>query len=92
MQRATEQLESELDALGKQVHFAVFRDYFLANEDDLDYGQVAERHGISSTQVSNYLMYAKRRYRALLRTVVMETVSNPEDLEDELRWLFGEKR
>ena len=41
--------------------------------------------GFATAEESN------RRYRALLRTAVMETVSNPEDLEQELRWLFGEK-
>lgn len=91
VERATETLEQELQALGKQTYFAVFRDYFLSSEEGLDYEGVANRYEISTVQVSNYLAHAKKRYRHLLRAAVMETVSNPEELEEELRWLFGER-
>jgi hypothetical protein len=52
---------------------------------------VAARHGISTTDVSNYLMAAKRKYREELRLVVTETVRDVEGLREELRWLFGEE-
>ena len=87
--RATERLEAELRAAGRATTFALFRDYFLAGDDDLDYRTLAERHGVSTVAVSNDLMYAKRRLRALLREEVSETVADPEALEEELRWLFG---
>lgn len=89
VERATQTLEEELRALGKTTYYEVFRDYFLSSEEDVDYEVVAQRYGITKAQVSNYLMQAKRRYRSLLRSAVMETVSRPEDLEEELRWLFG---
>lgn len=89
VERATETLEAELRALGKTVQFEVFRDYFLNDQDDLDYKEVAARYDLTASQVSNYLMHAKKRYRTLLRTAVMETVSSPEELDEELTWLFG---
>ena len=91
VERATQTLEQELAALGKETYFAVFRDYFLSSEEGVDYQAVADRHEISTVQVSNHLAHAKKRYRRLLRAAVMETVSNPEELEVELRWLFGER-
>jgi len=91
VERATQTLEQELRALGKEIYFEVFRDYFLSSEEGLDYQAVADRYGISTVQVSNHLAHAKKRYRHLLRAAVMETVSNPEELEAELHWLFGER-
>ena len=91
VERATQTLEQELRALGKATYFEVFRDYFLSTEEDLDYQAVAARYQISTVQVSNHLAHAKKRYRHLLRAAVMETVTNPEELEAELRWLFGER-
>jgi RNA polymerase sigma-70 factor (ECF subfamily) len=92
VERATQALENELREQGKATYFAVFRDYFLSADDDLDYRAVAQRHGITITDVSNYLMHAKKRYRALLESAVRETVSEPDELRAELRWLFGEER
>ena len=86
---ATDGLERELRDRGKGVTFDVFRDYFLG-DNDLDYATVAERHGVSKTDVSNALTYAKKRFRAHLRTVVVETVHNDDDLRAELAWLFEE--
>ncbi|MEM7202191.1 MAG: sigma-70 family RNA polymerase sigma factor [Planctomycetota bacterium] len=89
VERATEALRQELEEEGREVYFAVFRDYFLAAE-DVDYQDVAIRYDLSRASVSNYLQYAKKRYRLLLRAAVEETVADPEALREELHWLFGE--
>lgn len=88
VERATDELETELREAGKELYFDVFTDYFLASENALDYQDLAEKYGISKTQVSNFLMHAKRRYRVHLRDTVMATVSDEEQLTDELAWLF----
>lgn len=89
--RATTRLEEELRAAGRATTFALFRDYFLASEEELDYRKLADRHGVTTVAVSNELMHAKRRLRALLREEVSETVEDPEALDLELRWLFGDR-
>jgi RNA polymerase sigma-70 factor (ECF subfamily) len=93
LERARERLERELEASGRGAYYRVFRDYFLHDGgavDEIDHGALAARHGISTTDVSNWLDYAKRRYRALLRGIVVETVHGEDDLQQELRWLFGD--
>jgi RNA polymerase sigma-70 factor (ECF subfamily) len=85
--RATDALEAELQEKNKDVVFAVFRDYFLSDE-EVDYATVAERHGLTKVDVSNHLSLAKNRYRAHLRTAVLETVRSDEELRAELAWLF----
>ena len=91
METATRALESELDSQGKAVYFRVFREYFLS-EVELDYASVAERFDLKTSDVSNYLQYAKKRFRSVLRAVVADTVGGREDLEAELTWLFGAER
>jgi RNA polymerase sigma-70 factor (ECF subfamily) len=90
LQRARDQLEAELFSSGRRDYFLVFRDYFLDEADDEpDHAALAARYGITRTDVSNWLDHAKRRYRALLRLLVLETVCDEESLRDELEWLFG---
>jgi len=89
LERAQQQLEAELTAAGKAVYHRLFAEYFLADTEAPDHKTLAARHGITTTDVSNWLDHGKRRYRALLRSLVAETVGNEEELQAELRWLFG---
>ena len=56
------------------------------------YAAVAARYGLSTSDVSNHLQLAKRRYRVQLRRAVADTVGEQGDLEEELRWLLGDAR
>ncbi len=95
LERARQELEAELEAGGRRTYYLVFRDYFLdkregsGDDDNVDHAALAAQYGITKTDVSNWLDYAKRRYRELLRALVLETVSSEEELREELRWLFG---
>jgi len=85
-------LRTSLEARGRAPAFAVFRDYYLAPEagPEPDYHALAERHGCTTTDVSNWLMRTKQAFREELRALVLETVRDPEALGDELAWLFAE--
>ncbi len=89
LQRACADLQTELEASGRGVYFELFRAYFLAADDEIDHRTLAARHGISTRDVSNWLDHAKRRYRERLRALVQETVTDADELQAELRWLFG---
>ena len=89
--RALEAADDELKSSGHPLSFALFREYFVEGHKSDDYATLAERHGVSTVDVSNALMRAKRVYRSQLRRLVMESVHSPEDLEEELRWLFGQE-
>lgn len=87
--QAQRRLQQELERSGRAVHWALFRDWFLVGGDQPDHGTLAARHGITRTDVSNWLDHGKRRYRTLLRELVADTVGDADALRDELRWLFG---
>ncbi len=88
---ALERVRREFNASGHELSYQVFAEFFLADE-QLDYETIAIRHGCTKTDVSNHLRRAKLRYRARLETMVMQTVEDPDELEQELCWLFGKER
>ncbi len=90
IERARDLLEAELESTGRRTWYLAFRDYFLEESpDEPDHAAIAARYGITMADVSNWLDHAKRRYRALLRSLVIDTVRDEESLQEELRWLFG---
>jgi RNA polymerase sigma-70 factor (ECF subfamily) len=92
VQTALQELEKELVATGKSAMFATFRDYFLDASPDVDYRAVAQRNGITVTDVTNWLSRTKKRFREHLLAIVTDTVRDAAALEEELRWLFQPER
>jgi RNA polymerase sigma-70 factor (ECF subfamily) len=91
LRTALQRTQDDLCGSGRATLFAVFRDYYL-EAGALDYKAVAQRHDVSTTDVSNYLSRSKRVYRQHLKNLVVESVQRPEDLQEELDWLFGSAR
>lgn len=94
LERALRSIEEELSAEGKRTYYLLFRDYFLDDGEagtDLDHEALAARYGITRTDVSNWLDHAKKRYRERLRALVLDTVSGPAELAEEMRWLLGSR-
>jgi RNA polymerase sigma-70 factor (ECF subfamily) len=92
VQAAFARLEQELAESGRAPHFALFRDYYLASGLELDHAALAVRHGITTTDVSNWLQRTKRAYRETLRALVLDTVEDARELGEELAWLVEEPR
>ena len=90
--RAQEFLETAYTREEKGVYFQVFRDYFLSESEEVDYKSVAEKYSIQTSDVSNYLQDAKRRFRNILQDLLAETVEGPQELVEEHRALFGENQ
>jgi RNA polymerase sigma-70 factor (ECF subfamily) len=92
VEAAFERLEAELTESGRATQFAVFRDYYFAPGPELDYRALAARHGLTTSDVSNYLQRAKKAYREALRALVLDTVGDADELGAELAWLVAEER
>lgn len=86
-----EALRSACEASGKRVHFDLFERY------DLDppasgaptYEELGRELGISATQVTNHLAFARREFRRLLLEKLREITSNDEEFRLEARFLLG---
>jgi RNA polymerase sigma-70 factor (ECF subfamily) len=90
LERAAGELQRELLGEHKEVWWELFRDQVLRGEEH-SYAELAKRHGVSRTDVANWLARSRRRYREAVIRVVRETVEGDRDLAQELGWLLGEE-
>jgi len=84
---ALEELRDEMTKAGKSEQFDTLKGS-LTGQDELPREQIAARLGMSAGAVKVVVHRLRQRYRKLLRAAVAETVSNEEDLNDEMRYLI----
>lgn len=89
--RASTLLKEKYRRRGKETHFEIFRACVLEAAPAPSHAELAARHGITSVDVNNFLMDAKRTYREILKDLLAETVAGASELEQEFRELFGEQ-
>jgi RNA polymerase sigma factor (sigma-70 family) len=80
-------LRETLRARGRDVCFAVFERYDLADE-PASYEQLAREFGISGTAVTNYLAAARRELRKLVLERLRSVTSGDREFRREARGLF----
>jgi RNA polymerase sigma factor (sigma-70 family) len=89
LEQALDRLDAEQRAMGKATLFARLRPFLRAAPERGDYGAIAGELGIAQGTLAVAVHRLQQRYRALVRTEIMQTLANPADLEDELRHLFS---
>ena len=87
VQRAIRRLREECEQKGRPRVFEVLNPYLAAERDDLLYAHLAAKLRVRETTVKKLLYQMRQRYRFLLRDEVAQTVADPADVEDELRYL-----
>jgi RNA polymerase sigma factor (sigma-70 family) len=90
LRRVLDGMEDGYRCEGRAVYFDVFRDFYLREDDDVSYADLAARYGIDHNAVSNYLQHAKKRYRDVLRQALADTVESTNALDSEVAWFTGE--
>lgn len=83
-------LEASCEKQGKRVYYDVFRSYVLEPElqgASPSYAEVAKANGISVSDVTNYLSWARREMRAKVLEQLREITANEDELKDEARAL-----
>ena len=83
---ALHSLRKEMEKAGRSEQFDALKGC-LTGEDDLPRAEIAVRLGVSEGAVKVAVHRLRRRYRELLRASIAETVSDEEELDDELRYL-----
>ncbi len=88
---AIERLQHECESRGKMRHFHLFEQYDLddASERQLSYEQLAQTHGISVTDVTNYLAWARREFRRITLELLREMTGSEEEFQREARAVLG---
>jgi DNA-directed RNA polymerase specialized sigma24 family protein len=89
---AAETLRLECDRDGRRTQFAVFSRYDLDRADGDDpptYASLATAFAIPVTQVTNYLAWARRRFRVLVLEELRAQCGSDEEYRAESQSLFG---
>ena len=71
----------------QRIHFAIFESYDLSDPRP-SYGELAARHGIAETAVTNHLAWARRTLRMLVIDRVRELTGSERELREEMRRLW----
>lgn len=85
-------LESEYVTSGREVLFRELRMYLQGEGSEESYQEIAGRLGTTSGTVAVSVHRLRKRYRHVLRAVVLETVSQPAEVDLELAELLAALR
>lgn len=87
VEQAQWRLGEECERSGRRRLFDSVRGWLSAERSDVSYAKLSEQLGVPETAVKRLLHRLRQRYRELLRDEVAQTVSKPEEVDEELRYL-----
>lgn len=82
-----EELRAEYAARDQQVVFDALQQFIAWNAGDLSYADVAAALGKTINDIKVSVHRLRKRYRALLERAVSDTVTSPDEMNDEIRAL-----
>jgi RNA polymerase sigma factor (sigma-70 family) len=88
LERTLGRLRQEFDSAGKHVLFARLEGFLTGEQDTLPYAELGPELGMTEGAVKVAVHRLRRRFGALLREEIGETVSEPSQVDDEIRDLF----
>ena len=92
LDRVFDRLRAEFDQAGKQKAFHRLKVYLTGEAGMPSYREVAVELGMTEGAVKVAVHRLRRRYRALVREEIAQTVAGPEDVDEELSHLFAALR
>src|SRR6266516_6513146 len=87
LENVMSKLRAEFADAGKANEFDRLSMYLNRESESARYDALAEEMGISAGALRMSVHRLRRRYRSLLRAEIAESVSGPEEIDDELRFL-----
>ena len=87
VEHAFQRLREECEIKGKLWLFQALSSYLTDERDELSYANLSAELGMAETAVKKQLHNMRQRYRSLLRDEVSQTVEDPADVDDEIRYL-----
>ncbi|MEM7386455.1 MAG: RNA polymerase sigma factor [Verrucomicrobiota bacterium] len=81
-------LEMEFSKRGKEGHFEAFKPFLSCEQPRESQIELADQLGMKPGAVRIAIFRARKRFSQIMREVIAETVSTPEEVETELEHLF----
>jgi RNA polymerase sigma factor (sigma-70 family) len=87
VEHALRRLGEECEAKGRRRLFDALSCHLTAERTDMSYADLAKNLGVDESVIKKQLHNLRERYRWLLRAEVAHTVTNPDDVDAEIRHL-----
>jgi RNA polymerase sigma-70 factor (ECF subfamily) len=89
LEQALARLQEEYLASGRAEIFQHLRVYLSSEASPGDYDTLAPRLGMSASAMAVAVHRLRQRYRECIRLELAQTVASPQDLEEEMKYLFS---
>ncbi|MGI9474554.1 MAG: RNA polymerase sigma factor [Rubripirellula sp.] len=83
-----DRLQTEFEKSGKLEQFVQLKGFIIGDHSGPTYAQVAEELGMTEAAAKKSASRMRKRYRELLREEIAQTISEPDDVDQEIRNLF----
>lgn len=87
VEKALHRLREECESQGRLRAFEALQPCLGAEREDVSYSTLSETLGVPEATVKRLVHRLRQRYRDLLRDEVAETVTDPAEIDDEIRHL-----
>jgi len=89
LERAANRLREEYVAAGKAGLYEQLTEFRLDAPEQRAYAEVAAQLGLSESAVKSAIRRLRQRHHQLVRDEIAQTVSDPAEVDDEIRYLLG---
>jgi RNA polymerase sigma factor (sigma-70 family) len=89
LERALGKVREDFSAQGKTQTFDALSPFLTGDKPNITYQEVAQRMGLALGAVKTHIHRLRRQFATAVRQEVMQTVSAPHEVDDELRQLRG---
>ncbi len=89
LERVMERIQHEFDSAGQTPLFEALKGFLVGETQGVSYAAAAAQQGLSEGALKKRVQRIRQRYQRLLREEIAHTVARPEDVEDEIRYLFS---
>lgn len=87
VEQAMRRLKEECELGGRRRLFDALSGHLVGDRSDVSYEQIGKALSLAEAVVKKQLYRLRQRFRSVLRDEVAQTVADPADLEDEIRYL-----
>src|SRR4030095_5965981 len=87
VEQALRRLREECEGKDRLRLFYALSRHLVEERDEVSYATLSAALGVTESAGTNLLHALRQRYRCLLRDEVAQTVENPAEIQDEIRYL-----
>jgi hypothetical protein len=89
LEQVMERLERDFDAGGQRELFQALKPFLVGDRPAETYAGLAVKLDVSEAALKMKVQRLRHRYQSLLRQEIANTLGSPDEVEDEIRYLFS---